>query len=71
MKLSTFVCKPCKLGVTHIKILYGIFSIKIRRYEVDLFIASVRKLNCSASTFEFPLFNARDIPSSKEANIVL
>jgi len=38
---------------------------------VDLFIASVRKLNCSASTFEFPLFNARDIPSSKEANIVL
>lgn len=34
---------------------------------VDLFIASVRKLNCSASTFEFPLFNARDIPSSKEA----
>lgn len=33
MKFSTFVCKPCKLGITHIEILYGIFSIEIRRYN--------------------------------------
>lgn len=38
---------------------------------VDLFIASVRKLNYSAFTFEFPLFNAKEIPSSRDANIVL
>ena len=52
MKLSTFVCKPCKLGVAHIKVLYGIFSIKIRRYdsgfvyriskEVELFRINIR-----------------------------
>ena len=52
MKFSAFICKSCKLCVAHIKILNGIFSIKIRRYdsgfvycvskEIELFRINIR-----------------------------